>query len=159
MICPPLFGSRIFPLSAKQEKLHFEVATSGRTDRFDGEPDQKYFEDISAVMAKIFAGWDYTVNDPDFLQFHSTNLKEDYQKKFPFSTNRFGERCFSKKDVEPQNVPTRGVVKEWNTPAHRRPSTEQFGSVVVASNKAARTRDPKRSGEDLHKAQVLVQIY
>ena len=74
------------------------MATNGKTDHFDGEPDQQYFEDIQKYMQRMFSGWDCDVDQSEsFLQRWSPTISEDYRKKFPFSTERFGVPCYTKK--------------------------------------------------------------
>ena len=42
----PLHGTEIFPLSPKQEKLYYKVATNSTIDHYDGELDQTFLDDI-----------------------------------------------------------------------------------------------------------------
>ena len=130
------------------------MATSGQLDRFDGEPDQQYMEDISAHMTKIFASWDCRSDHSEFLQQESEALIFDFEAKFPFSIHRFNDRCYTKKDIDPRNIARPGSVRYFNTPSDPNHQTKHAGSLVVADAKAKQTRDPRRSAEELRLAQV-----
>lgn len=152
IICPPLAGTRMFPFSSHQEKVHFMVAAEGRLDRFDGEENLEYFEDIRKFMAKTFAAWDLQPLSEDYLQFESQNLKKDFPRKFPFSSHRLGQTTWSQKlaAIKVQ----RGEVRKQNTPANETPSSKQVGSLVASTAKRQPRIDPRRSEEELRVARV-----
>lgn len=154
IICPPLWGTRIFPLCAKQEKLHFEVATDGPLDRFDGEPDESYLEDVKKFMKKTFRGWDCNPDRASFLQPTSRYLADDYKNKFPFSIQRLTESCFSRKPIPAKNRSRShiGAVEQSNTQVTTRPNA--LGTAVVAGAKAKQRSDPRRTTEELQMAKV-----
>ena len=49
----PLHGTEIFPLSPKQEKFYFKVASNSSIDHYDGELDQTFLDDIKRFMNPI----------------------------------------------------------------------------------------------------------
>ena len=71
---PPLMNTRLFPASAKQEKLHFVVANNGTLERFDGDPDLDYLEDIKRHMKRVFSGWDCKTSGPHLDRFKKEDM-------------------------------------------------------------------------------------
>ena len=153
ILVAPLYGTRMFPLMAHQEKLHFVVATNGQVNRFDGEPDQLYFEDIQNHMARTFSGWDTRRDADDYLQTDSPNLAKDFRRKFPFASERFDQQCFSRKEFDQESRISRGHVKYWNSPADAQGVTK-LGSLGVSQTSRQARSDPRRSEEELRLAQV-----
>ena len=155
LLFAPIWGSRLFPLAPKQEKIHFMVAAEGKLDHFDGTPDQSYIEDIQAHMKKVFTSWD-TKMDPTFANcppLSHTGLQYYWKRKFPFSKHRFNDSCFSSKSRDPNSYYQRGSVRAQNSPAPQRMGPLVGASVV--STTAARPRaDPRRSQEALRIANV-----
>ena len=151
IIAPPLWGTRVFPLMANQEKLHFVVATDGQLDRFDGTPEATYMEEVKSHMTKLFRGWDKRPESFDWLQLESTNHSRDFRKKFPFAVERLDQRCFKPKDTVKIKVKV-GAVKYINTPAgEHRPAA---GSRTVTASTRPVRQDPRRSENELRQAQV-----
>ena len=91
LLCAPLAGTEIFPLSPKMEKLHFVVMMDMPLDHFDGEPHSKYLDDIKEHMRLVFDS--YQVPNKDrFLYRHKNNEFDDqWAMKFPFCSHRFYE--------------------------------------------------------------------
>ena len=139
---------------AHQEKLHFVVATNGQLDRFDGEPDHAYFEDIQKIMNKTFAAWDQQPTAADYLQPDSLNLSKDFAAKFPFSTERFHQKCHSQKDIKPEEKVQRGNIRSMNNPPRAEPAANQLGSLVVTKSSRKIKSDPRRSQQELRQAEV-----
>ena len=153
LLWPPLAGSRMFPFSAFQEKVHFMVAAQGRLDRFDGNENPAYFEDIRKHMERTFAGWDAPLNlGGDYLQFDSPTLARDFERKFPFAGHRFGQSTWSSKDSGTRIQ--RGQVGASNTPPRSEPRPNQVGSFVASSSRRQPRIDPQRSEEELRTAKV-----
>ena len=153
LLFPPLFGTRLFPLCAKQERVHFDIATNGAVGHYDGEPNQSYEEDICKYMARTFGGWDHQSSEHNFLQDWSTTRPRDYNTKFPFSIHRFGEYCYSKKDVAPENKVVPGAIQTRNTPASQVPLDRTGGFVVSGANIRTKS-DPRTPAEELKVAKV-----
>ena len=153
MLCPPLFGTRLFPLCAKQERVHFDVATNGALGHYDGEPNQSYEEDIRKYMNRMFDGWDHQSEEYNYLQDWSTSKPRDYTTKFPFSTHRFKDKCYSKKEINPANKVVPGAVRAHNTPASEVPPDRTAGFIVAGANIRTKS-DPRTSAEDLKVAKV-----
>ena len=128
------------------------AATSGAVERFDGDPDQSYLEDINAFMNRTFGGWDHYPDRYNFLQSGTPSRGYDYQRKFPFSTHRFNERCYSRKNDPNRKVAQHGAVSYFNSPSTSRP--EVYGSQVVANAKTTLNNDPRQSEQELQVAKV-----
>ena len=157
LFCPPLWGSRLFPLAAKQEKIYFAAAANGKLNHFDGSPDEEYIEDIQKFMKKIFTSWDtkLTTKCPEI---RTTALDDYWRKKFPFASTRFYDRCFTRKEKDP-NMYRPGAVKALNSPApSHMNSNPQIGSTVVATTAAKPNVDPRRSQEALRIANVSTEF-
>ena len=157
ILAPPLYGTRLFPASAKQEKFHFMAATSGEIDHFDGDPDLDYITDVKTFMQRMLDGWDYTSNDRDFLQIKSPTLSQDFGKKFPFSIHRLHDKSYHAKkknqDRDSRTWVRPGTVQQMNTPVHTRPENVQ-GSTIVNTVRTVTRSDPRRSADELRLAQV-----
>ena len=151
-------GTRLFPLSADQEKAHFVIATEGQLDRFDGDINDEYLADVKKHMAKVFGGWDHKSTDPSYLQFYSNNLKRDFSQKFPFTINRFGEKCSVDVDDKNQIQVQRGTFGP-NTRSEGIFSQNRMGGTLVQANaRVTPSRDPQTSPEQLRIAQVHNKI-
>ena len=149
-----MMGTRLFPLSPKQERVHFDVATKGSVDHYDGEPNQAYQEDIKKFMARTFSGWDHQPESTStFLQDWSTTRGTDFNKKFPFAIHRFDDKCFTKKEWECAVMP--GAIEHWNTPAKSQPANLTGGWVVAGANIRTKS-DPRTSAEEIRLAKVSV---
>ena len=159
ILFPPIWGSRLFPLAPKQEKLHFMVAAEGKLDHFDGTPDQSYIEDIQNFMKKIFISWDTRMDTTygDCPALHTTGLQHYWKKKFPFAKHRFNDSCYSIKQRDPNQYYQRGAVRANNTPAPAR-TGPLVGSSVVSSTAARPKADPRRSQEALRIANVSKMV-
>ena len=155
LLFPPLWGTRMFPLMANQEKLHFVVATDGQLDRFDGDADESYLQDVKVHTNKILAAWDVTAPSYDFLQFDSVNLIKDFKKKFPFAGQRYGQKCWARKKALPEDQPKRGEVRKWNTPSQG--TSRQSGSLATVATAKPQRSDPRRSNEELRLAKVRLR--
>ena len=152
-------GTRLFPLSADQEKAHFVMATEGQLDRFDGDINEEYLTDVKNHMTKVFSGWDRKSTDPTFLQFYSNTLKRDFSQKFPFTINRFGEKCSEDVEADKNQIQVGSGALGPNTRAEGRFSQNRMGGTLVQANaKVATTRDPQTSPEQLRMAQVHNKI-
>ena len=149
---PPLAGTRLFPFSANQEKLHFSVAVNGKIGHFDGDQDPNYFEDIRRHMGMVFRSWDQLPTSTDYLQMDSRNLSYEFNRKFPFAKQRFHQKCWARKEKHTQVQ--RGQVKIWNSPAKPQPHSSQVGTLVVSENRRQHRADPQRSQEELDRAKV-----
>ena len=147
-----MYGTRLFPLCAKQERVHFDVATRGVVEHYDGEPNQSYEEDIKKYMQRMFSGWDFNSREANFLQDWSNTRAEDFSKKFPFALHRYNDVCFTKKDWDASVVP--GAVRARNTPATPTLPDRTGGCVVTGANIRTRS-DPRTSAEDLRLAKVI----
>ena len=154
ILCPPLWGTRLFPLAAKQEKLHFIAAADGKLDHFDGQPDQFYLEDIQKIMAKTFRSWDTQPNFEYCPDLRSANLAYFWRNKFPFAIQKFEERCYTIKDKDPGTFQP-GTVRTENSPAPTPAHPERtLGSTIVATTAARPKADPRRSEETIRLANV-----
>ena len=91
LICPPLAGTEIFPISPGMEKVHFAVAADMPLDHFDGEPQQQYFDDIKSYMSPIFESYQLSSKDRYLHRFKNMHFNEEWAKKFPYSSHRFQE--------------------------------------------------------------------
>ena len=152
---PPLWGTRLFPLAAKQEKLHFVVATHGQSDRFDGVPDYAYLEDVRIMMNKIMAGWDQKPLADSWLQLSTRQHASDFMKKFPFAGQRLDDRCFTRGNFSAK-ISVRndaGTVMRQNPPP-RNDDYRPVGAQSIASSSRPQRRDPRRSEDELRLAQV-----
>ena len=60
VICPPLQGTKVFPLSPKQEKFHFLHATGAPLNHLDGtsEPDADYLDMVMMHMELRMHAWE-----------------------------------------------------------------------------------------------------
>ena len=88
----PLHGTKIFPLSPKQEKLYFKVATDSPIDHYDGETDQTFMDDIKKFMKPILES--FLPNDqlhPRFLFRRRNKFLANWRAKFPLASNRIME--------------------------------------------------------------------
>ena len=141
---------------ANQEKLHFVVATDGQLDRFDGDADEYYLQDVKVHMNRILNAWDVTPPAYDFLQFESTNLIKDWKRKFPFAGQRFNQKCWARKKAQPEDQAKRGEVRRWNTPSLG--SHRQMGSRSTVATAKPQRSDPRRSTEELRVAKVSFLI-
>ena len=130
------------------------VAADGKLDRFDGEENHEYFEDIRKFMAKTFRAWDCKPHSPDFLQASSPTLKQDFDRKFPFAVQRFGHTTWSYKEKENRTQNARGQVKKVNTPAKEQLNPNLVGGMVASTAKRQPRVDPQRSEEELRLAKV-----
>ena len=104
LICPPLAGTEIFPISPRMEKIHFAVAADLPMDHFDGEPQQQYIDDIKSYMAPIFASYQVSNKDKYLHRFKNPNFNEEWAKKFPYSSHRFQEGNAIRRKVGPDEV-------------------------------------------------------
>ena len=151
---PPLYTSRLFPASAKQEKFHFKVATSGDIDHFDGDPDLDYIADVKMFMKRMLDGWDYWSTQKDFLQHNSSTLTQDFEKKFPFAIQRLNEKSYHTRGASSNPIWARpGTARRMNTPVFTRPEVVH-GSTIVNNVRTVTRSDPRRSNEELRLAQV-----
>ena len=91
LLCPPLAGTEIFPVSPRMEKLHFAVAAEMPMDHFDGEPQQQYLDDIKEYMAPIFESYQLSNKDRYLHRFKNPNFNDEWSKKFPYASHRFQE--------------------------------------------------------------------
>lgn len=158
LLCPPLWGTRLFPLAAKQEKLHFIAAADGKLEHFDGQPDQAYLEDIQKVMTKTFRSWDTKPNFTVCPDLKSANLAYFWRNKFPFAIQKFDERCYTQKEKDPSWFRP-GTVKEKNSPAPQPAHPERtLGSSIVATTAARPKADPRRSEETIRLANVSFYV-
>ena len=146
-----MYGSRLFPLAAKQERVHFDVATKGAVGHYDGEPNQAYEEDIKKYMNRMFSGWDHQSDSSNYLQDWSVTRAADYEAKFPFSIHRYNDQCYTKKEWDHAVVP--GAVKYYNTPADKNPPTVTGGFIVTGANIRTKS-DPRTSAEEIRLAKV-----
>lgn len=153
ILCPPLWGTRLFPLCAKQERVHFDIATNGPVGHYDGEPDRSYDEHIKEYMKRMFGGWDHDSTDINYLQEWSTSRAKDYEQKFPFSIHRFGVQCYTKKEIAEENLVHSGAIRASNTPASDQPPNRTGGCIVAGANIRTKS-DPRTSTEDLKVAKV-----
>ena len=135
------------------------VAAEGKLDRFDGEENQRYFEDIRKHMAKVFSGWDYHANTDDYLQSDSPNLKKDFDKKFPFAIQRFGQLTWCQREKEEHERIQRGQVKRVNTPARTTQNPNHVGGLIAADAKRQPRVDPKRTEEELRVTKVSLILF
>ena len=158
ILCPPLWGTRIFPLCAKQERVHFDVATNGPVGHYDGEPDRAYGEHIKSFMERTFGGWDHNSMDQTYLQDWSTTRPRDYELKFPFSIHRYDDQCYTKKEIEEENLVLPGAIRANNTPGSEEPPNRTGGFIVAGANIRTRS-DPRTSAEDLKVAKVNLFNY
>ena len=149
-------NTRLFPASAKQEKLHFVVANNGTLERFDGDPDLDYLEDIKRHMKRVFSGWDCKTSGPHFLQHTSPDRAQDFEKKFPFAIQRLEDKCYTRASMRNKEYATSGVVQSRNTPISSRPDVR--GSTIVSNVRTNVNSDPRRSQEEIRLAQVSSQI-
>ena len=156
LLCPPLYGTRLFPLCAKQERVHFDVATNGAVGHYDGEPNQAYEEQLKQFMARMFQGWDHQSTELNYLQDWSTTRPDDFTKKFPFAIHRYNDVCFTKKEIEEQHLVQPGVIEARNTPA-KADQPIRPGGFVVSGAKIRTKSDPRTSTEDLKLAKVGFQ--
>ena len=88
----PLHGTKIFPLSPKQEKLYFKVAVETPIDHYDGEQDQAFMDDIKQFMQPILES--FLPNDqlqPRFLFRRKNKFLANWRVKFPLASNRIME--------------------------------------------------------------------
>ena len=151
--CPPLWGTRIFPLAADQEKLQFIIANEGPLDRFDGEEDADYIADVKAFMQKMFQGWSVGAQDEDFLQWYTESVEDDFKQKFPFTISRFNERCSMDKEKNQRfNIPKHSLGQSTQRPAQVK--HDRGGTTIVSKARVKLTKDPQTSSEDLRVAQV-----
>ena len=162
ILCPPLYGTRLFPTSAKQEKFHFVAATSGNIDHFDGDPDLDYLTDVKKFMQRMFDGWDYSSTDREFLQFRSPTLAQDLGKKFPFMIHRLHDKSYHAKKKGPKGPNDKswvrpGAAQALNTPVTRRPQNVT-GSSIVNNIRTVTRSDPRRSQDELRMAQVSLLL-
>ena len=74
-----LTGTPIFPLSPKQEKLHFMHATIAQMDHLDGEPDNQYLDGILTHMHIKMESWKHP-NTSAFLDRDLPNYEQVYYK-------------------------------------------------------------------------------
>ena len=121
-------------------------------ERFDGDPDQSYLEDITAHMNRTFSGWDHFPTRYNFLQSGTPSRNYDYTRKFPFSIHRFNERVYSRKNDPNRRVAQPGVVASVNTPSTSRPVV--LGGQVVSNAKTVPNNDPRKSEQELQVAKV-----
>ena len=74
-LIPPLYASSIFPRAANTEKLHWEVATGmpeSELEKYDGQLQPQYIEDIKHHMEPILKAMDYVVSDQwEFDRYNS----------------------------------------------------------------------------------------
>ena len=138
------------------------VAAEGSLDRFDGNENPAYFEDIRKFMKRTFDGWDAKPNigfdgtpAEDYLQFDSPNLDRQFEAKFPFAGHRFGQSTWCAKDTEVKVI--RGQVGA-DTPTRSEPNPNQVGSFVAATSRRQPRADPKRSQAELKTAKVGFQV-
>ena len=131
------------------------AATSGAVDRYDGDPDQAYLEDIQQYMDRTFKGWDFQPQRHNFLQSGAPSLIYDYQKKFPFSIQRLDEKCFTRNESN-RTYARPGAVSYFNTPTTSRPQV--YGGQVVADAKTQSASDPRQSQEELRLAKVCFRL-
>ena len=86
----PLFGTEIFPLPPRQERYHYQLVMGKPTDHLDGNPNSGYEDEIRKYMAKVIKA--YNQNGLRFTdQMPLTERLDNWRKKFPFSTTRWGE--------------------------------------------------------------------
>ena len=86
----PLYGTNIFPLPPKQEKLHFNLMMNEPTDHYDGNPNSQYEDEIRRIMQPQMLAFEKTSVAFNNQKLLSINL-DDWQVKFPFSMVRWGE--------------------------------------------------------------------
>ena len=91
ILCSPLAGTEIFPISPKMEKLHFAVAADMPVDHFDGEPQQQYLDDIKEYMQPIFASYQLSNRAKYLHRYKNPNFNEEWATKFPYASHRFKE--------------------------------------------------------------------
>ena len=70
-----LSGTEIFPFSPKQEKLHFMHAVTAPLDHLDGQPDNRYLDDILVHMKIKMEAWE-DPNQPGFLDEENSKFDE-----------------------------------------------------------------------------------
>ena len=88
----PLHGSIIFPLSPKQEKLYFKVATNAPIDHYDGDLDPIFVDDIKKFMEPVLESFFPSVqNAQRFLCRRKNYYAQDWKAKFPLASNRIDE--------------------------------------------------------------------
>ena len=90
----PLHGTMIFPLSPKQEKLYFKVATNSPIDHYDGDQDQSFMDNIKLFMTPILESiFPSNQTSETFLCRRRNIFKEDWESKFPLASNRWRTQC------------------------------------------------------------------
>ena len=157
LICPPLWGTRLFPLAAKQEKVHFAAAVEGKLSHFDGNPNDAYIEDIQNFMHKVFTAWD-TKCDTTCSDIRAPEIERFWSQKFPFASNRFQDRCYTRKVRDPNSYHRPGTVKAINSPAPTTVNPKSQTGSVVATTAAQPKPDPRRSQEAIRIANVSINL-
>ena len=104
LLCPPLAGTEIFPISPNMEKLHFAVAADMPMDHFDGEPQQQYLDDIKQYMEPIFESYQLSNKDKYLNRFKNPNFNQEWASKFPYASHRFQEGNAIRRKVGPDEV-------------------------------------------------------
>lgn len=91
LLCSPLMGTEIFPLSPKMEKLHFAVAADMPLDHYDGEPQQQFLDDIKEYMKPVFDAYHQSNRDRYLHRFKNQEFDNEWKLKFPYASHRFHE--------------------------------------------------------------------
>ena len=103
-IVPTLFGTSIFPLAPKQEKMYYNVATETSIDHFDGELDQSFLDDIRTFMQPVLDSMAPECQKSDFFLTRRDNKSfvSQWATKFPYASNRILE--FNAHHKEPPSI-------------------------------------------------------
>ena len=86
----PLFGTEVFPLPPRQEKVHFNLVTGRPTDHYDGNPNGQYEIEIRRYMKKVLNSF---IRTPTFNLFDDLDFSQaKWYEKFPFAKIRWGQK-------------------------------------------------------------------
>ena len=80
----PLYGSTIFPAAPASEKLHWEAATGvmqADLEKYDGQLQPQYIEEVRSHMDPILKAMDYKVSDPMALDRHHPDVSEHLRQR------------------------------------------------------------------------------
>lgn len=93
MFTPMLIGTEVFPITPKQEKAEFEIATGAPINHFDGDIVEDYIDDIKVHWRQILESMDpICQNDSRFLcRYNNPKFIDQWKVKFPFAKHRILE--------------------------------------------------------------------
>ena len=147
IFCGPLFGTEIFPLPPKQEKYHFNLMMNKPTDHYDGNPNSAYEDQVRRYMQKPSRAFERTN-----LRFNTQQAlvanERNWNAKFPFASQRFGEQVQAASEYtyvfQPVEFNQNLLTKESDVYRPKRGGNTPKGTVTGQHNPVTPTKSQEK---------------